>query len=163
MTTRRGWIHVTHHRGLRAAGLGGPAKTASRAQPIEVEVPAGGTVLLAAAPGVRAEALTAMLRNEGYRVVVVGDGFELLNAWTFAWLTSSSGAQPFEVIVVAGAMPLLSCSEAILELRRFSDCQAVCVATPSSPSEDSMALSEVVRRVRSAFMRESLPDRRAFA
>jgi CheY-like chemotaxis protein len=118
-------------------------------------------VLLAAEPGERADALAAMLGDEGYQVVVVGDGFELLNAWTFAWLASR--AQPFGVIVTDGPMPLLSAPEAILELRQFSDCRAACIAAVGGPDQDPMDPDEILSQVRTAFSRESRRKKRACA
>lgn len=118
-------------------------------------------VLLAAEPGRRAEELTGMLRERGYLVTVVGDGYELMNAWTFAWLASA--AQPFEVIVTDGALPLLSGPEAVLELQQLSDCRATCVVAVSGADGDLWELDEIVSQVRSAFWPGPVRRKRACA
>lgn len=136
-----GVVHMPGRRGARTRP-GSPAREPSR------------KVLLAAEPGLRAKELEGMLMDEGYQVTVVGDGFELLNAWTFPWL--ASGVQPFGVIVTDGPTLLLSAPETIHELRRFSGCRATWVTTVRGRSEDPLDLDEVVARVGVAFWRESL-------
>ena len=115
-------------------------------------------VLLAAEAGQRAKELAALLREGGCQVTVVGDGFELLNAWTFAWLASCD--QPFDLIVTDGALPLLSGQEAILELQQFSDCRAACVVTARGAD---WASDDIVSQVRSALWPGPRPRGRAWA
>jgi CheY-like chemotaxis protein len=102
--------------------------------------------LLAAEAGERAAKLTTLFEDEGYEVVVVRDGFELMNAWTFAWL--ASGEQPFAVIVTDGPLSLLSGPEAVLELRQFSGCRAICVLAGSDAGQDPWSVERIVSEVR---------------
>ena len=102
-------------------------------------------VLLAAEASQRTAQLTVMLLEAGHQVTVVADGFELLNAWTFAWLVAND--QPFDLIVTEGTLPLLNGQEAILELQQFSDCQATCVVAVGGVDWDA---DEVAAQVRDA-------------
>ena len=118
-------------------------------------------ILLAAEASLRTAELTVMLLEAGHQVTVVADGFELLNAWTFAWLAAQH--QPFDLIVTEGTLPLLNGQEAILELQQFSDCRATCVVALGGADWDSDVVASQVRDVRWSGPAGAAPLERASA
>lgn len=132
----------------RQAGSPNPRATRARSRRRRqtlVQDFASTRVLLAGESGLRTEQLAELFAEAGYRVVVVHDGYALLNAWTFAWL--SLGRQPFGAIVAAGPLPLMSADDAILELRTYSDCHACCFVDPCDPDADPTEPDEIVALV----------------